>query len=339
MLIDLFEQAKKNRVPFVDLLERRAKAAHTLVAQKLKSNQTLRGSGQDWVRTTEQTAAPMMVIGNSGEVDTLRQFGEAFSDVVDPPYVDMIKSVLDLSTALQQQTTNKNRTNLTTVAINQSVERAFKTAKLERFESFLGEGWSAERLRAAILKRVLSGLGLLAGQDLAKDMTYHFEQAMQRAGKETHKRLFELSELLAANRSGLTFQYRVYQVGGETMANKIQALTSGSNNPLSDIVISRFDVAMRDDENNFALRYRAQRIIFDCLSENLERIINPASSDSIQERIEDTIRKTCNQWVDNQFGKDGKKLNAQLPMPLRVSWSADGPKDDPSMYGRARDGF
>jgi hypothetical protein len=36
-----------------------------------------------------------------------------------------------------------------------------------------------------------------------------------------------------------------------------------------------------------------------------------------------------------QYGKDAGKLAAQQPMPLRAIWSASGPEDDPSMYGRA----
>ena len=39
-------------------------------------------------------------------------------------------------------------------------------------------------------------------------------------------------------------------------------------------------------------------------------------------------------WLENQFGPEKGDLKPQKPMPMRVIWSAAGPKDDPSMYGR-----
>jgi hypothetical protein len=91
------------------------------------------------------------------------------------------------------------------------------------------------------------------------------------------------------------------------------------------------------------LRYRAQRIVFDCLSENVERITSSKAGimtvGEIEQKIEDTAMTDCSAWLDNQFGTQARGLNPQVPMPLRVIWSATGPKDDPSMYSRARGTF
>jgi hypothetical protein len=59
----------------------------------------------------------------------------------------------------------------------------------------------------------------------------------------------------------------------------------------------------------------------------------------IEQKIEDTAMTDCSAWLDNQFGTQARGLNPQVPMPLRVIWSATGPKDDPSMYSRARGTF
>jgi hypothetical protein len=51
----------------------------------------------------------------------------------------------------------------------------------------------------------------------------------------------------------------------------------------------------------------------------------------------DVTQQQCAKWASEQLiGADGK-VKAQDPMPLRVIWTAEGPKDDASMYGRATD--
>ena len=100
---------------------------------------------------------------------------------------------------------------------------------------------------------------------------------------------------------------------------------------------------LRQDENGFALRYRAQRIVFDCLSDNVEHISSSetgiATIGEIEQKIDETGKTECVGWLDHQFGTEARGLQPQQPMPLRVIWSATGPKDDPSMYGRARGNF
>ena len=81
--------------------------------------------------------------------------------------------------------------------------------------------------------------------------------------------------------------------------------------------------------------------MFDCLSDNVEKISSSeteiATRGEIAQKIDDTVKTECVSWIENQFGGDTRALKPQTPMPLRVVWSATGPKDDPSMYGRAAD--
>ena len=107
----------------------------------------------------------------------------------------------------------------------------------------------------------------------------------------------------------------------------------------SNGVTAKFDAAIRQDENSFALRYRLQRIVFDCLGANVARITASDGAlptrDEIEQRIGMLSQNECSAWVATQFIGEGGRLKPQQPMPLRAVWSASGPRDDPSMYGSA----
>jgi hypothetical protein len=102
--------------------------------------------------------------------------------------------------------------------------------------------------------------------------------------------------------------------------------------------VNRYETAMRRDANGFALRYRAQRIVFDCLSENVEKITSSETgmltNDEIKSRVAKTSDTVCTSWLENQFGPEKGEIKPQRPVPMRVIWSEGGPKDDPTMYSR-----
>ena len=89
--------------------------------------------------------------------------------------------------------------------------------------------------------------------------------------------------------------------------------------------------------DGFALRYRAQRIVLDCLSQNVEKITSSetgiATIEEIEQKINQTAVTVCSQWLEGQFGNDRDKVAAQKPMPLRAVWSSGGPRDDQEMIG------
>ncbi len=132
---------------------------------------------------------------------------------------------------------------------------------------------------------------------------------------------------------------RLYQTHGALVDNDLRESAGGMLTRASLAAVSRFDTALRRDVNGYALRYRAQRIIFDCLSENVEKISSSetkiATVGEIEHRIANASNTVCATWLENQFGTEKGEIKSQKPMPMRVIWSESGPKDDPSMYGRA----
>ena len=163
---------------------------------------------------------------------------------------------------------------------------------------------------------------------------------INKAAREVYVQLFETSELLAANRGSTLFLQRLYQSHGDLKDN-VREDTEQFLIEASSAGTSSFDPLFRRDLNSYALRYRAERIIFDCLSDNVDSITasnsGMASTAAIEKRLLEVDRQQCSKWVANQMIGADKQLKPQDPMPLRVIWSADGPKDDPSMYGHASD--
>ena len=79
---------------------------------------------------------------------------------------------------------------------------------------------------------------------------------------------------------------------------------------------------------------------FDCLSYSVEALTSSETRIKTVGEIENNLlgasKSECVKWLERQFGPPkGELVSAQKPMPMRVIWSAEGPKDDPSMYGRA----
>jgi hypothetical protein len=228
---------------------------------------------------------------------------------------------------------------VTAHAIEQSLDRAVKNSKLDVFERFVNEAWTPERLRVAILDRVQPELSLLfEGNNRGKAPMEALDSLIQRAGEAVYRRIFETSELLAANRSSAQFMQRIYLAHGASVNTELRESTDNMLYKASLSALSRYEAAMRRDANGYALRYRAQRIVFDCLSENADKLTSSetkmAPVGEIGFRIANASTSICLDWLENQFGSEKEDLKPQKPMPMRVIWSANGPKDDPSMYGR-----
>jgi hypothetical protein len=283
------------------------------------------------------------LLGVVGSTQDLTKVGQTSSKDDDRDWTGRIQRIVDRFKREQDKRITTPG-DVTEHAIEQSLDAAFKRAKLDTFESFLGENWSAERLRVRILDRVAADLPhLFDGNNRGNAPMQDLDNLIQRAAESIYRRIFEVSELLAANRSSTLFVQRLYQTHGGLVDDQLRELADGMIIKASNAAIGKFEGAMRRDENGFALRYRAQRIVFDCLSENVERITSSetgiATVGEIKQKIEKTTLTECAGWLDNQFGAQARGLNPQVPMPLRVIWSAAGPKDDPSMYSRARGTF
>ena len=91
-----------------------------------------------------------------GSSDTEAALGSAAIDEADRDYTTMVDQLMQtlkskLGDSGHQGDYRDSRANTLTEAILQ--------AKLERFETFIGENWSAERLRGMIIKRVTDEIG------------------------------------------------------------------------------------------------------------------------------------------------------------------------------------
>lgn len=280
-------------------------------------------------------------LGAVGEWDDLAQIGKADQEA-ERDYTGMVEKLIEDIKRRQTSGNAAKEGDITEHAILESLDASIREANLQKFETFLGENWSPERLRVMILERVNNEIGtLFEGTNHGAVTMSDLDQMIKKAGRNVYSRLFETSELLASNRGSTLFVQRLYQTHGDLVNGDVRESAEQLLSEASTAGVAPLEPLLRRDPNAFALRYRAQRIIFDCLSDNVEAISSSesgmATSAEIAKRVLDVDHDQCAKWVAAQLiGPDGK-LKAQDPMPLRVIWTAEGPKDDPSMYGRASD--
>src|ERR1700722_1543887 len=289
-----------------------------------------------------KSVVPSQSLGTVGAQDDLDQIGRDDNAEGGRDYTSRIDDLIKRIQIAQNSQHSTKEGDVTEHAILEALESSIREANLTKFETFLGENWSPERLRVMILDRVQNEIGgLFDGTNRGAVTMNDLDLMIKKSAKNVYARLFETSELLAANRSSTLFVERLYQthgdlVNGEVRESAEQLLADAATSGLAQI-----EPKLRRDQNAFALRYRAQRIVYDCLSDNVEAISSNesgmATPAEISKGVLDVTQQQCAKWASGQLiGADGK-VKAQDPMPLRVIWTAEGAKDDPSMYGRATD--
>jgi hypothetical protein len=280
--------------------------------------------------------------GAVGASDDLSQIGKDDNAEAGRDYTSRIDDLIKRIQVAQNSQHSTKEGDVTEHAILEALENSIREANLTKFETFLGENWSPERLRVMILDRVENEIGsLFDGTNRGAVTMSDLDLMIKKAARNVYVRLFETSELLAANRSSTLFVERLYQTHGDLVNGEVR---ESAEQLLADAAasgVATLEPSLRRDQNAFALRYRAQRIIYDCLSDNVEAISSNesgmATPAEISKGVLDVTQQQCAKWASGQLiGADGK-VKAQDPMPLRVIWTAEGPKDDPSMYGRATD--
>jgi hypothetical protein len=276
-------------------------------------------------------------VGSSDDQDTSNG---AAADEADRDYTTMVDQLMQ--TLKQRIGESDHQGDVTETAVMDALTEAILQAKLARFETFIGENWSAERLRGMIIKRVSDEIGgLFEGNNRGAVSMADLDMMIKKAAREVYSRLFETSELLASNRSATLFVQRLYQARGDLVKGDVREDTEELLLKASADGVSHFQDKFARADHPYTFVYRAQRIIFDCLSDNVESITASgagiASPAEIEKRLLTADKNQCQKWVSNQmFGPDGG-LKQQEPLPLRVIWTSEGPKDDPSMYGHASD--
>jgi hypothetical protein len=279
-------------------------------------------------------------LGAVGSSDDQDASGSTTSDDADRDYTTMVDQLMQ--TLKQRLGDSDHQGDVTETAVMDALTEAILQAKLEKFETFIGENWSAERLRGMIIKRVSDDIGgLFEGNNRGAVTMADLDMMIKKAARDVYARLFETSELLASNRSATLFVQRLYQARGDLVKGDVREDTEELLLKASADGISHFQGQFSRADHPYTLIYRAQRIIFDCLSDNVESITASgagiASTTEIEKRLLSADQAECQKWVSNQMvGPDGS-LKQQDPLPLRVIWTSAGPKDDPSMYGHASD--
>jgi hypothetical protein len=297
-----------------------------------------------------QTAVLSKVVISSTLTDGVGAFkdvvgsGRTLTKDAERDWLVKVKNIIRKITERQDRAANNGKYmatagDVTEHAIEQALETAFKNAKLDTFERFASENWTTERLRVKVLDIVDSELDhLLLGTNRGNVPMQQLNELIQHAAEKTYARIFELSELLAANRESAQFVQRLYQTHGSLVDNQLREGAEPMIFKAANAAIGPFEVAMRQDANSYALHYRAERIVYDCLSENIESITSSengvAEVGEVEQKISGTVAQECAAWLERQFGTQRDAVLPQKPLPLRVVWSATGPKDDPTMYTR-----
>jgi hypothetical protein len=281
-------------------------------------------------------------LGPAGVSDDLDQIGKDENAEANRDYTSRIDDLIRRARRAYNARHPNMNFDVTENAILESLETSILEANLVKFETFLGENWSAERLRIMILDRVQSEVGSLFDGVNRGDVTMiEIDHIIRKAAGNVYARLFETSELLAVNRSSILLVQRLFQTHGDFVNGEVRESAEQLLSDASASGLAPLEPLLGRAPNAFALRYRAERIIYDCLSDNVEAISSSesgmANSAEISKGVADVTQQQCAKWVSAQLiGADGK-IKPQDPMPLRVIWTADGAKDDPSMYGRATD--
>jgi hypothetical protein len=290
-----------------------------------------------------KSVTPSQSLGAVGATDDLDQIGKDDNAEASRDYTGEIDALIKEIKAAQKAQGSTKEEDVTEHGILEALESSIRESKLTRFETFLGENWSPERLRVMILDRVWSERGsLLEGNNRGAVTMSDLDTMIKKSAQSVYARLFETSELLAANRSSTLFVERLYQTHGDLVNGEVRETTEQLLADAANTGLGKLDASLRQDPNAYALRYRTQRIIYDCLSDNIETITSGesgmATPAEIRKGVLDITEQQCSKWVAKQMlGPDGKAVTPQEPLPLRVIWNAEGPKDDPSMYGHATD--
>jgi len=290
-----------------------------------------------------------------GSTKDLFEVGQTSSNEADRDYTAKIAAILDRFEDEQNKANNNEAGDVSMTAIEQSLEKAFKSSKLDVYGRFAGESWTSDRMRKMILDLADAELSrLFRGNTKGTAPMSSLDALIQRAGESVYRRIFETSELLAANRSAALFMQRLYQTHGKLIdkdkGSKNAAAVKDDEDDVmesADGIISRaalgvirpYETAMRRSDNAYVYRYRAQRIVFDCLS---EQIVSATSSETgraeksvIEHKITEASEKICSKWLVAQFGQPTGQLESQQPYPLRAVWSNGKLKDNPAMYNNS----
>jgi len=291
------------------------------------------------------------VLGVVGSTKDLQDVGKPTSKEEDRDYTGSLDKIINKLAGAQDKGL-VTPGDVTASGIELALSRAIKDSNLDAFERFASESWTLERIRKLVLDRTYITLdSLLRGTVRGRARMDDVEIKINEAARAIYQRLFEMSELLAANRAANQFIQRLYQATSGRVDPKTLEAADTLVRRGSSTTLAHYDVMLSKDDHAYTHHYRAQRIVYDCLSASVEWIARddppppgetkpvPPSAETLEQRIKSISldkKDGCDAWLSNQFGNPDPKgtLKAQKPYPMRVVWSKDGPLDDASMYTR-----
>ena len=288
-------------------------------------------------------------LGAVGAMDDLIEVNRARAAQADRDYAGVIAQIVANIAGFDKNGVQLKSEDISDHAINESLTNALTAANLPRFETFRGENWSAERLRKMVLDYANNEVearkqGAQAEILKMKDI----DTILQKSSSEVYYRVFETSEMLAAASGQNWFLQRLYKLQGAQVKDDLRENIEHWLEEASALGPQKVDnLALGESSRAIgAYRFRAERIVFDCLTENVAEIGKSpngkiAAPEEIHQRIQAIAAQKCVPWVMAEFAdRDGKlktKDDAPKPYPLRVIWTANGPKNDGDLYGPAAD--
>ena len=151
------------------------------------------------------------VLGVVGSTKDLQDVGKPTSKEEDRDYTGSLERIITKLSGAQDRGLS-TAGDVTAAGIELSLSRALKDSNLEIFERFALESWTSERIRKLVLDRTYIELDpLISGNTRGQVRMEAVDGKIHEAAKAVYRRLFEVSELLAANRAANQFIKLLYQ--------------------------------------------------------------------------------------------------------------------------------
>lgn len=173
--------------------------------------------------------------------------------------------------------------------LTREAEEAYKQARLYDFERLAGELWTRERLIVRIIDRSRLELppyfkGVGAKGPSMEDL----KKVFARVAQEVYSRALEVSEVAGVSQSFDRFIRTIYEKSGKS---NLHLWTDGADGKYERFVTAALGAVPREKfikegasqavdplglERQFKFRFRARRVIFDCLSSNYVSLVGNA---------------------------------------------------------------
>jgi hypothetical protein len=222
---------------------------------------------------------------------------------------------------------------ITEVDIRQSLDAAYLTNKLVAFDAFSAELWTRERLLVQVLREAMHRIEPYFDGVGAKGPTRQdVETVLSQAAGAIYTRAFEVNELLGLAQSFDRFSRTIYERTDEAdlqLASSAQKFAAAEDH-FESFVSRELEITRRKQaeaiqlalmqtspdeqtvekvdmvDHEFIVRYRARRVLFDCLDRGYAEIIEPAG-DAAGKTSETALASS----TDGSNAADTSAANAQ----------------------------